>query len=74
MNEQQFLQAVNPNHRGLVVYRDDNGERRRGILLAENIMHGVGDAGVPFVYVNNFATRVRLEQIERVEDTGSAWV
>lgn len=70
MTVDEFNQHYSPYHKCIGHYRDTNGDRLSGVLLDSAQKSA---KGVHYVYIDNFANRVTLDQLERVQKTEKRW-
>lgn len=66
MTADDFRAVYDPDRRCLATYRQANGDRVSGVIL-DDVQ--TSTTGQPFVYIDNFVTRVTLDAIEDVKPT-----
>ena len=67
MNKDQFNKLYNPHNRCTVTYIDRHNDTVKGLLL-DDIKSG------GYVYINNFVTRVSIDNLITIVDTGKPWI
>ena len=70
MTPETFAAIYNPLTRCNCTYKSAHGDTRTGIMLDDVKTSTTGTA---FVYVDNFANRVQLADLQSLWDTGRAW-
>lgn len=71
MNREQFAALYNPLNRCLATYVNGKGETITAVLL-DAVQ--TSTTGAEFVYLDSFANRMPLAELQSVKDTGTAWV